>query len=139
MSEVERKKRQEYRLRRRKLIIIQAIAIILVAIIAISSFVIYNRMNRTYYIRYTERGNTDYKIHYVENNFFEEEWIPSGQAYVSSLVDGILAEFEYDLAMDANKVDFDYSYSIVAQILISDKTSGAPLFSPEYELLPEKL
>ncbi len=138
MSELERKRRQEYRRKRRKWVIIQTIAISLVAIIAISSFLIYNRMNRTYYIHYTERGNTDYKVHYVENNFFEEEWIGSGQAYVSSLVEKILAEFEYDLVMDAKRVDFDYSYSIGAQLLVIDKTSGAPLFSPEYELLPEK-
>lgn len=138
MSEAERKRRQDYKKQRLKWIIIQSVALFLVASIALGAFLIYRNMNRTYYIHYTEQGNVDYRVHYKENSFFEEEWIGPGQAYIVSLIDGVLAEFKYDLAMDTDRVNFDYGYSVDAQILVFDKISGAPLYSPTYELLPEK-
>ena len=138
MSEAERKRRQDYKRNRHKWIIIQSIAIALIATVAIGAFFIYNNMNRTYYIHYTEQGNADYKVHYKENNFFDEEWIGPGQAYIVSLIDNIQADFKYDLSMDTDRVGFDYSYSIKAKILILDKRSGAPLISPEYEIIPER-
>ena len=116
----------------------QSVIIVLTAIIAIGSFFTYNHLNRTYYIEYTEQGGVDYKVHYIENNFFDEEWIGPDQAYVVSLIDKVLAEFKYELAIDAAKVGFDYSYSVDAQVLVLDKTSGDPLYSPKFELLPEK-
>ena len=134
MSEFEKKRRQEYRQNRRKWVMIQALAITLVALIALSSFLIYNKMNQKYYIHYTEHGNVDYKVSYVENNFFEEDLINAGQAYVTSLVEKIVAEFEYDLVMDAKRVGFDYSYSVGAEVVIIDKNSLAPLYSPKLTL-----
>lgn len=138
MSEAERKRRQDYKKNRAKWILIQSIAIALVALIALVSFFTYSRMNRTYYIEYVEHGDISYRVHYTENNFFDEEWIGQDQAYVVSLIDDLLADFKYDLAVDADKVGFDYQYSITAQVLVFDKTSGDPLYSPTFELLPEK-
>ena len=71
MSEDERKQRQEYKRKRKKWILIQAIALILVATFALTFFVVYDRMNRTYYIEYTENGSVDYKVNLKENNVFE--------------------------------------------------------------------
>ena len=81
MSEIEIKRRQDYKRNRKKWILIQVIIIAVVCVIALTSFVVYDRMNRTYYIEYTENGSVDYKVQYVENNFFEEEWIGSGQSF----------------------------------------------------------
>ena len=139
MSEAERKRRLDYKQKRSRWILIQAIAIALIAVIAIGSFLIYNHMNRTYYISYAERGSVNYKVHYKENNFFEDEWIGPDQAYVVYLIDNIVSEFKDDLAVDADKVDFDYRYSIDAQIFVLDKISGDPLYSPKFELVPEKV
>ena len=61
-----------------------------------------------------------------------------GNAYVSSLVDGVLADFKYDLLMSTSAVSFDYSYSIDAQIFVVDRETGDPLYSPTYEITPEK-
>ena len=138
MSEAERRKRQEYKKNRLKWITIQAISVALVAIIALGSFLIYNKMNSTYYIEYTEQGAVDYKVHYRENSFYDDEWIEPGNAYVSALVDGVLADFEYDLQMNTSGVSFDYSYSVDAQLFVIDRETGDPLYSPTYELVPEK-
>ncbi len=136
MSEIEIKRRQDYKRKRKKRIFIQAIIIAVVCVIALTSFLVYDRMNRTYYIEYTESGNVDYKVQYAENRFFEEEWIGSGQSYVSSLVNAINAKFDYRLDMDNSNIGFDYSYSVDAQLVVADKSTGDHIFDPVEELIP---
>ena len=97
MSELEIKRRQEYKKNRKKWIMIQIIALALIAVIALGSFLIYDRMNRTYYIEYTESSNIDYKVQYKENEFFKEEWIGKDQEYIASLINAISADFNYKL------------------------------------------
>ena len=77
MSEAERKRRQDYKRNRKRWIITQAIVIAVAAVIALTCFLVYRRLSRTYYIEYTESSNADYKVQYKENTFFEEEWLES--------------------------------------------------------------
>ena len=141
MSEAERKRRQDYKENRLKWIIIQIAAICLIAIIAIGSLIVYDNMNRMYYINYTESGNTSYKVHnknYETDEFLNEEWFSGESSYISSNVDYILSNFKYDLFMGADNVGFDYKYSVVAYLVITDTTTDKPIYAPEYCLVPEK-
>ncbi len=137
MSEFEIKRRQDYKRNRKKWILIQGCALALLVVIALSMFLVYDRMNRTYYIEYTESSSADYKVAYKNNSFFEEEWVGSGQSYVSSLISGISADFEYALNMPAANMGFDYTYGITAQLIISDKTSGDHIYDPVDVLLAD--
>lgn len=130
MSEVEIKRRQDYKRNRRKWILIQTVALALVCIIALGSFLVYDRMNRAYYIEYTENGNVDYAVQYKDNGFYGEEWIGPGQSYVTSLVKLMNVKFKYQLNMDSNNVGFDYTYDVKAQLIVSDKTTGDHIFDP---------
>ena len=136
MSEFERRRRQEYKKNRKTLSIIQIVTIVIVAAIALGSFLIYDSMNRTYYIEYTEHSNIDYRVQYKENEFFEDEWVEKDQEYISSLVSGIVADFTYQLNMDTVGVGFEYNYKIDATLLIVDKESGKPYRSITDNILP---
>lgn len=136
MSELEIKKRREYKQNRKKWMIIQTIAIVLIAVIALGSFMIYDRLNRTYYIEYTENSRIDYTVLYKENDFFDEDIIGPGKEYITSLVDGITADFSYGLNMGATNVGFTYSYTIEATLLIADENSGNPYYSRTDVLVP---
>ena len=116
--------------------IIQMIAIFLLAAVAIGSFLIYDRMNRTYYIEYTEKSCVDYKVQYLENEFFEEDWIGKDQEYISSIINQIAADFSYKLNMDTAGVGFEYKYKIDATVIIADKDSGKPYRTVTENLLP---
>ena len=130
MSEAERKRRQDYKRNRKKWIWIQAIAIAVAVALALTSFLVYDRMNRTYYIEYTEGCTVDYLVQYKENSFFDEEWIPSGQSYVTSLTEAVKTDFHYVLNMDAEDIGFEYTYTITSQLIVSDKDTGAHIFDP---------
>ena len=136
MSELEIKRRQEYKRNRKKWSIIQIIAIAIVATIALGAFLIYDKMNDTYYIEYTENSSVDYKVQYKENDYFEEEWIDNGQEYISKLVESMTADFRYKLNMQTNGVGFEYKYKIDATLLIADKTSGRPYRTVTENILP---
>ena len=137
MSEDERKRRQEYKRKRKKWILIQTVALILVAAFALTFFVVYDRMNRTYYIEYTENGSVDYKVNLKENNFFEEDSVGAGQSYVASLIENIVADFKYNLQIDNENVEFEYVYSVDAQLIIANKDTGDYIYKPVYNLIPE--
>ena len=137
MSEAERLRRQEYKRNRKKLILIQTVALILVGAFALTFFMVYDRMNRTYYIEYTENGAVDYKVNLKENNFFEENSVGAGSSYVASLIENIGADFKYKLAIDNASVGFDYSYWVDAQLIVANKDTGDHIYQPKYNLLPE--
>ena len=138
MSELEIRRRQEFKQMRKKWTLIQLVAVIVLAAMALVSFLIYNRMNRTQYIEYTEYGNADYKVQYQENDFFEGEWQDKEQSYISSLVNGLTADFAYKLSTTSPEMKFNYKYSINAKLLIASKEKGTPYYTVEENIVPEK-
>ena len=132
MSEAERKRRFEYKMKRKRLIIIQTVVLALVAIAILISSLTYLAMNKTYYINYTESGEVDYKVHIKENEFYDGEWLEDDRAYISTLIDGVLADFSYKLDMETDNVSYEYSYGIAAVLHIIDDRSKEVLFNPEY-------
>ena len=136
MSEFELRRRQEYKKNRKTWSIIQIVAIVIVAAIALGSFLIYDSMNRTYYIEYTEHSNIDYRVQYKDNNYFEGEWVEKDQEYISSLVNGIVADFQYKLNMETVGVGFEYNYKVDATLLIADKDSSKHYRSVTENIIP---
>lgn len=137
MSEAERLRRQEYKRNRKKWILVQLIALAVVLAMAFVGIAVYERMNRTYYIEYTENGSVDYKVFLKENNFFEQDFVGKDQSYVSSLIKDITADFAYKLNMDAENVGFDYTYRVDAQMIVANKSTGDFIYAPVFEILPE--
>ncbi len=136
MSEFEILRRQEYKRNRKKWLFIQIIAVVVLAAVALGSFWTYNRMNRTYYVSYTEDGNIDYKVHYVANDFFDREWIEKDQSYISSLIDGLNAELAYQMQVASSDMRLAYQYEISQQLLVASKDNGTPYYTREETLLP---
>lgn len=136
MSELEIKRRREYKQNRKRWMIIQIIAIVLAGAIALGAFLIYDRMNQTYYIEYTESSKIDYRVEYRENAFFDELWQQGGQAYISYLIKGMEADFSYTMNMGATNVGFEYKHNVEATLLIADKDSGDTYYTFTDELVP---
>ena len=139
MSEAEKKRREDYKQNRKKWILIQSIAIALISMIVLGTAFAYYQINKTYYIDYTEKSNVDYSVQLTPNNFYEKEWIEKDKAYVSALIENIMAKFRYELDMDASVgIEYSYSYSVDAVLRIADKYSGAVIYEPVTVIVPEK-
>lgn len=138
MSEAERRRRLNYKKNRKKCILIQGVVLVVVALIILSSVLVYNQLNKTYYIDYIEDSSIDYRVQLKPNEFYEDEWQPSGQGYVSTLINSVLADFKYELNMDTKNVDYDYSYRIDAQLEVMDSVKNVAIYDPIFELKPEQ-
>lgn len=136
MSELEIKRREEYKKNRKKWMLIQLIVLLSLLLISPLSYLLYEKLNSTYYIEYTECGNVDYKVQYKENNFFEDEWIGEEKAYISSLINEMVADYSYKLDIGVQGVDFDYNYTVDATLVIVDKETGDNYYSFEETLIP---
>ena len=135
MSEREILNRQQYKKNRKNWIFIQTVALVVVAVIALGCFLTYHRLDRTYYIEYTEDCETDYQVVYQENEYFDDLVRGEDQTYIAHLIDHITADFQYQMGMDASDVSLDYSYSIMAQVVVEDKYTGKELIAKYKEFI----
>ncbi len=138
MSEQEIKRRQEFKRMRKKWSVIQLIAVVLLLFIALASFLIYNRMDRNQYVEYAESATVEYKVQYVPNQFFEDEWIEKGKSYISELVKSVSADFSYKLNANASTMLYEYSYYIDATLKIVSDKNGATYYTISDVIVPEK-
>lgn len=135
MSESEKKKRKGYRKNREKWIFIQSVIIAVVTVAILISSIVSYQLNKTYYIGYKENGNIDYDVYLKDNEFYDSPYLESNQSYVASLIDKIITNFNYEIDMDTDDVNYRYSYTIKSRLEIIDGTSDVAIFNPEYELV----
>ena len=135
MSESEKKKRGLYRKNREKWIFAQSVICIVVAIAVLISALVYYQLDKQYYIEYTEGGSIDYDVYLKENDFYDSPYLEKNQSYVASLIDKIITNFNYEIDMDAEDVNYRYSYTITSRLEIMDDTSNVPIYNPEYTLI----
>ena len=136
MSEAERKRRFEYKQNRSKWIRIQALAIAIVSILTLLFSITYYKTSKNYYINYTEKSEVDYRIYLKENEFYNEKYLGKDQVYIASLIDKVVANFNYELNME-EEVNYSYSYKINAIVKVADRLSGVAIYNPSYTLIPE--
>lgn len=135
MSEAEKKKRVKYRKNRERWIFAQSIIIAIVTLAVLICAIVSYELNKTYYVGYSERGNIDYNVFLKENEFYDSPYLEKDQSYVASIIDNIIADFSYEIDMDADDVNYRYSYRITSRLEIIDDTSDVAIFNPEYELV----
>ena len=138
MSEAEKRRRQLYRLNRQKWIMVQALILAALLLFTAIFGVTFYQFNKAYYIEYVEDSDVNYKVLLKENDFYDSEYAEEGKAYVASLIDKVYANYTYDLMMNTENVNFEYSYRIDAVLQIADK-NGAIIYEHTDELLPQKI
>lgn len=109
--------------------------IVALFIITLTLFIGYIKNNKGYFVHYKENSNVDYKVYLKENTFFENDYLDSDNRYIASLIDYIKANFQYEMNMEEQDVNFDYSYRIEAEVSVTEPTSSKPLFTRKYEIV----
>ncbi|MBO5212714.1 MAG: hypothetical protein J6B60_04150 [Clostridia bacterium] len=138
MSEAEKKRRLAYKKNRKKWMMIQGLVMILVAIMILSSVFVYYRLNKTYYINYTESSDVEYIVNLNEDEFFDD-WEGEDKVYISSIINNIYANFKYKLDMETENIDYKYTYGVNAQIRITDDDTGLSIYEPSYVLVKDNV
>lgn len=135
MSEAEKQRRLLYKLNRQRWI--RILAIILGAIVLLTAVfsVLFYHFNQAYYINYVQESHVDYRVQLKENEFYDSPFAEPGKAYITALIDRVMANFAYDVQMDAENVNFEYSYRIDALLEIKTK-SGDVIYDHTDAILP---
>ena len=75
-------------------------------------------------VNYKEDSNIDYKVYLKPNDFFAEDFLPQGMSYVTSLIDFLRLDFNYNLDLD-EKVSGNYSYYIKGTVTANRENSDS--------------
>ena len=138
MSELEKIKRDEYQRKRKKLIWIQMVVVGILTLATIITSTLFISNNKNAYVGYTEEGKVIYRAYLADNDFYEEEYLNGSHAYVASLINKMTADFSYDVKMQIDNVNFQYTYKIDAQLIVKDKASKTKIYDSFYEVLYEE-
>lgn len=102
------------------------IIFILLCVVIIDLIKEYSQENEIVYI---EKTNLDYNIYLKENDFFEKKYLEKENQYIASLIDYIKADFKYELESDERGVEYKYTYKIVADVNVEEKTTQKSLYN----------
>lgn len=106
---------------------------LLIVLISLSVFFLKASLTADSLLSYTERGNVDYKVYLKENNFYKDKYLGKNMTYITSLVDYITIDFNYDFDT-TEKANLDYTYSVYANLIISPEDNSKVLFDEKYIL-----
>ena len=132
---------KEYKIldrKERNKIIIKNIIIILIIFVAICGLFITKNIIKNKIINnfYLESSNIDYKVYLKDNNFFGKEYLEKDNQYIANLIDYIKPNFEYKLEGLEKKIT-KYSYKIVADVNVEDRTTYKSLYNFRDEISNE--
>lgn len=117
-------------------IIICLVLIIVFTIIGYKGYTSFKNDTSTYKIEYKPTGKTDYKVYLIDNPYFEQPYVESGNSYVSNLIDYISVDFDYSLIY-GEKLSGEYEYTITATILankVNESRGNGDYWTKEYSL-----
>jgi len=107
--------------------------VLLIVLIFPSVFFIRASLTANSILSYTEKGIVDYKVYLKENNFYKDRYLGKNMTYITSLVDYIDIDFNYNFNT-SEKAKLDYTYSIYANLIITPEDNSKVLFDEKYIL-----
>ena len=122
---------------RKKYKIKLALFCLIIFLISLIPFTIYNIINRKHYIDYTENADLGYKVNLLENEFYEETTLTEGADIIASLIKDIEIEFKYDLEF-SESMKYKYDYKILAEIELKEKSKTSQIYQAKQEVITKK-
>ena len=126
------------RKRKRRKIVLATLTVVFI-IISLISISKYYKLNKKSSIKFTETSNIDYGINLVENQFYKTNRVGENIDVIAELIKDMEIEFKYNLNL-AEEIDYIYSYKILANIELKEKSKTNLIYSDEQEVInKEKL
>lgn len=91
---------------------------------------------KEYSVNYTEKSNLDYKVYLKPNDYFQKEFLPKNMNYVSTLINYLDADFDYEFESD-DKLDLEYNYYVKATVLVNNE-KGKNIYTKEEILVDNR-
>lgn len=121
--------------RRKKQINTSIIRIISIAVLIFVLLCLYFNRDCDDRICYTENSNIDYKVYLQENDFYEKDYVEKDNRYIASLIKNIVADFNYELESIEKGINYNYSYTIEAEVNVKEAKNKESIYNFKEELL----
>ena len=125
--------------KRRKKIASYVCVIFVVFVFALLSFFLFLNESKTYYVSYHEDSNIDYKVFLKKNDFFSDNYLGPNNQYIASLIDYITAEFNYQLNVERDDIDYKYKYRVEAEVEVVDIENKNSLYKVTESIVDEEI
>lgn len=112
------------------------LVIIIVGSLIASLFMSFS-ITKTKRINYSNRSAIDYKVYLSDNEFYNEEYLNKGMAYVASLIDKISINFNYKFNSDIRS-NIDFKSKVIAKLVISSQNNSKVFYENEYDISKEE-
>lgn len=106
---------------------------LLIVLISLATISLRTSLTANNVLSYTEEGMVDYKVYLKENNFYKDRYLGKNMTYITSLVDYIDLNFNYNFST-TEKANLDYTYSVYANLVITPEDNSKVLFDEKYIL-----
>ncbi len=125
--------------KRRRKIACYVCVIFVVCLFALISLFFFIDRNKTYYVSYNVDSNVDYKVYLKENSFFDNNYLDADNQYIASIIDYITADFNYQLMVDKEDINYKYKYRIESVIEVTETNTKNSLYYVANDLVKEKV
>ena len=117
--------------------IITYILLLIIVALGFSYFFINGIKFRVNYdLDYEIKSGINYKVYLKDNEYYSEKYLTEGMQYITSLIDYVDANLTYEVKT-SKKSDYNYSYNITADLIITDKNDLNKVLYKKSETLKE--
>jgi len=119
----------------------KVILVVLFVLVIVLNIVMYKKgfyKINTETVMYKENNSINYKVYLKKNNFFETKYLDENKTYITSLIDYIKVNYNYNIKFDS-AVSGNYKYYILATVEANKPTDEAGNYwTKNYKLSDEK-
>lgn len=134
MEENEKEKILMHQRKRRKHKIKLAVQSVILLIISAVLIIMYFKLSKNEYNKYTENAKVDYKVNLKENEFYEEDYLDENSNIIASLIKNIEVNFKYNLNLEASQ-EYTYNYKILAKTNVRKSSNTNSIYETTDELV----
>ena len=111
--------------------LILSVSLFAVLLVLLVFFLLKILINEERVISYKETGSIDYKVYLKDNDFYESDYLGKDMSYITSLIDYIDIDFNYDFNTNEND-NVKFYYSILGKLTIYDETGRNVFYEKNY-------
>ena len=114
--------------------------IVCIIVFIIAAFFFWNQSKQVVVEReipYTESGSSTYKVYLDENDYYDKEYLGEGMQYISSIINYIELDFNYN-ATYAEEKEYELYKSVTANVVVTDSDDNNKVIYSKKEKIKEE-
>jgi len=118
--------------------LINIIIVVILIGCLVASIIMSFSITKSEKIVYSNKSSIDYKVYLNDNEFYNQEYLNKGMAYVASLIDKINIDYNFQFKINKES-NINLTYKVMAKIVIASQNNSKIFYENEYEITKEEI